>query len=106
MKVTLTKSAAEELNKKVGNQKEYLKIQYETNRLYSGSGIATLLFVSSKDDTEDVLFETSYRQSYWMEKSQMSHFDDDLTNDYSDSDNSFQLRSPQQIINGRMSFIM
>ena len=105
MKVTITKSAAEELNKKISNQKGYLKIQYETNRLYSGSGIATLLFVTSKDETEDVLFETSYRPVL-LEKSQMIQFDDDLTIDYSDSDNSFQLRSPQQIINGRMSFIM
>ena len=60
MKVTITKSAAEELNKKIGNQKGYIKIQYETNRLYSESGVATLLFVTSKDETEDVLFETSY----------------------------------------------
>ena len=105
MEVTITKSAAEELNKKIGNQKGYLKIQYETNRLYSGSGVATLLFVTSKDETEDVLFETFYRPVL-LEKSQMIQFDDDLTIDYSDSDNSFQLRSPQQIINGRMSFIM
>lgn len=105
MEVTITKSAAEELNKKIGDQKGYLKIQYETNRLYSGSGVFTLLYVSSIDETKDVLFETTYRPVL-LEKSQMIHFDDDLTIDYSDSDNSFQLRSPQQIINGRMSFIM
>jgi uncharacterized protein YqkB len=105
MKVTITKSAAEELNKKMGDQKGYLKIQYEMDGLACGSGVPTLLFVSSKDETEDVLFETSYRPVI-LEKSQMIHFDDDLAIDYSGSVNSFQLRSPQQILNGRMSFIM
>ncbi|MEH7239302.1 iron-sulfur cluster biosynthesis family protein [Bacillus sp. JJ1562] len=69
------------------------------------AGVPTLLFVSSKDETEDFLLETSYRPVI-MEKSQMINFDDDLTIDYSNSVNSFQLKSPQQFINGRMSFIM
>ena len=60
MKVTITESAAEELNKKIGNQKGYLKIQYVTDRAcLLGQVVATLLFVTSKDETEDVLFETS-----------------------------------------------
>src|SRR3954451_11268322 len=97
MKVNITKSAAEELNKKIGDQKGYLKIQYVTDRLAFGAGVPTLLFISSKDETEDILFETSDR-SVILEKSQMIYFNDDLTNDYSDSVNSFQLRSPQQFI--------
>ncbi|EKN70928.1 hypothetical protein BABA_03664 [Neobacillus bataviensis LMG 21833] len=105
MKVTITKSAAEVLNKKIGDQQGYLKIQYVTEGLACGSGIPTLLFISSKDETKDVLFETSFRPVI-VEKSQMINFDEDLTIDYSDSVNSFQLKSPQQIVNGRMSFIM
>ena len=105
MKLTITKSAAEELNKQIGDQKGFLKIQYVTDGLACGAGVPTLLFISSKDETEDVLFETSYRPVL-LEKSQMINFDDDLTIDYSDSVNSFQLKSPQQFINGRMSFIM
>ena len=58
MEVTITKSAAEELNKKIGDQKGYLKIQYVTEGLACGAGVPTLLFVSSRDETEDVLFET------------------------------------------------
>ncbi len=105
MKVTITKSAAEKLNKKIGDQKGYLKIQYVTDGLACGAGVPTLLFISSKDEIEDVLFETSYRPVI-LEKSQLLNFDDDLTIDYSDLVNSFQLKSPQQFINGRMSLIM
>lgn len=104
MKVTIKKSAEEELNKEIGDQKGYLKIQYETNRLFAGAGVPTLLFVPSKNEKEDVLFETSYLPVI-IEKSQMFLFDKDLMIDYSDSANCFQLRSQEEIINGRMTFI-
>ena len=105
MTVTITKSATEELNKKIGAQMGYLKIQYVTEGLACGAGVPTLLFVSSINETEDILFETNNRPVL-LGKSQLINFDDELKIDYSDSVNSFQLKSPQQIINGRMSFII
>ncbi|EEL17366.1 hypothetical protein bcere0016_20060 [Bacillus cereus 95/8201] len=103
--MTITKSATNELNKKIGDQKGYLKIQYVTEGLACGAGIPTLFFVSSIDETKDVLLET-HSLPVLLEKSELIYFDDELKIDYSDSVNSFQLKSPQQIINGRMSFIV
>ncbi|RDW15817.1 heme biosynthesis protein HemY [Oceanobacillus arenosus] len=105
MTVTITKSAAEELNKKIGDQKGYLKVKNVTEGLACGAGVPTLYFVPLIDETKDVVFETNNRPVY-MEKSELIFFDDELKIDYSDSVNSFQLKSPQQIINGRMSFII
>jgi uncharacterized protein YqkB len=105
MTVTITKSAVAELNKKIGNQKGYLKIQYVTEGLACGAGVPTLFFVSSTDETNEVLLETN-DLPVLLEKSELIFFDDELKIDFSDSSNSFQLKSPQQIINGRMSFII
>ena len=47
MTVTITKIAAEELNKKIGDQKGYLKIQNVTEGLACGAGVPTLfLFIN------------------------------------------------------------
>jgi uncharacterized protein YqkB len=53
-----------------------------------GAGVPTLLFVASIDEKADLIL-----------------FNDELKIDYSDSANSFQLKSPQQFVNGRMAFI-
>ena len=105
MTVTITNSATEELNKIIGDQKGYLKIQNVTEGLACGAGVPTLFFVLSIDETKDVLFETN-DLPVLLEKSELNFFDDELKIDYSDLMNSFQLKSPQQIINGRMSFII
>ncbi|MCM2534962.1 iron-sulfur cluster biosynthesis family protein [Neobacillus pocheonensis] len=105
MTVTITKNAAAKLNKIIGDQKGYLKIQNVTEGLACGAGVPTLFFVSSIDETKVVLFETN-NLPVVLEKSELIFFDDELKIDYSDSMNSFQLKSPQQIINGRMSFII
>ena len=104
MDITITERAIEELNKKIGEQPGYVKIQYVTEGLACGAGVPTLWFVSSKNDAEDILFDTNNRPVL-IEKTNLIYFDEELKIDYSDSVNSFQLKSPQQIINGRMSFI-
>ena len=48
MIMTITKSASEELNKKIGDQKGYLKIQYVTEGLACGAGVPTLFFIPSE----------------------------------------------------------
>lgn len=104
MNITMTDSAIAKLNTKIGEQKGYVKIQYVTDGLSCGAGVPTLWFISSKDDANDILFDTNDRPVL-LEKANLIYFDEELKIDYSDSVNSFQLISPQQIINGRMSFI-
>ena len=104
MNIMITDKAIEKLNNKIGEENGYLKIQYVTDGLACDTGVPTLWFVPSKDDANNVLFDTNDRPVL-IEKSNLMYFDEDLKIDYSDSVNSFQLTSPQQIINGRMSFI-
>jgi uncharacterized protein YqkB len=56
-------------------------------------------------DTDDISFETNDRTVY-MEKSKTVFFDEKMTIDFSKASNSFQLKSPQQILNGYMSFVV
>lgn len=105
MKIMITERAIEELNRKIGGQEGYLKIQYVTEGLSCNSGIPTLCLVPSINLEDDILFETN-DQPVLLEKAQMINFDEELKIDYSDSAHSFQLKSPQQILNGRMSLII
>lgn len=104
MSITITERASEELNKRIGERNGYLKLQTETKGLSCDSGVPTLYFVASIQETEDVLIETNDRPVL-LEKTE-HFFSDDLKIDYSDTVNSFQLKSPAQIINGRMTFII
>lgn len=104
MKITITEDALKELNNKIGGQNGYLKLQNVTDGLACDSGVPTLLFVSSIDEKADLLIETNNRPVL-MEKADLIFFDEELKIDYSDSANSFRLTSPQQIVNGVMSFV-
>lgn len=104
MNITITDNAKKELNKQAGDQQGFLKLRYETEDCGCAGGVPTLWFVDSVNDTEDLSFETNDRPVL-MEKSNLIFFDDELKIDYSISANSFQLKSPQQILNGRMSLI-
>lgn len=57
-------------------------------------------FTGEKDDDE-IAIETNDRPVY-VEKSKLVFFDEQMTIDFSDSMNSFQLKSPGQILNGHM----
>ncbi|GHI01430.1 hypothetical protein AM1BK_49720 [Neobacillus kokaensis] len=56
-------------------------------------------------DEDDIEVKTNDRTVY-VEKSKLVFFDEEMKIDFSGSTNSFQLKSPQQIINGRMNFVM
>ncbi len=99
MNITITEDAAKELKNKIGEHSGYLKIQNVMEGLACGAGVPTLLFVSSMDEKAEILIETNNRPVL-MEKSDLIYFDEELKIDYSDSANSFQLKSPQQIVNG------
>lgn len=105
MNITLTDRAIEEMNKKIGVQKGFLKIQYVTEGCACDSGVPTLWFVPTIDDQTDLLFETNDRPVV-IEKSTLIYFDEELKIDFSDTTRTFKLNSPQQIVNAQMSFLM
>ncbi|MBW3113412.1 MULTISPECIES: iron-sulfur cluster biosynthesis family protein [Bacillaceae] len=106
MKIELTNEAIRKIQDKIENEKGHLKLKYDTEGCGCVvSGIPTLWFVEHPADGEDIEVETN---SYpiLVEKSKMVFLDEELKIDFSQESNTFQLKSPGQIINGRMSFLM
>ncbi|AIM15523.1 MULTISPECIES: iron-sulfur cluster biosynthesis family protein [Neobacillus] len=105
MEITITKEAVQKLNEKINGRKGYLKLIYDTEGCGCAvSGVAALWFTGEVDNNEEAI-ETNDRTVY-IEKSKMVFFDEQMKIDFSPSTNSFQLKSPQQILNARMSLII
>ncbi|NRD80656.1 iron-sulfur cluster biosynthesis family protein [Bacillus sp. BRMEA1] len=105
MEITITAAAANKIAEKIGEQSGYLKLKYDTEGCGCAvDGVAALWFVSEVEDT-DIAIDTNNRTIY-LEKSKMVFFDEKMTIDFSTSLNRFQLKSPQQILNGQLSFII
>ncbi|MGD6966916.1 iron-sulfur cluster biosynthesis family protein [Rossellomorea vietnamensis] len=105
MNITITNEAQEVLKGKIGGQKGYLKIKYETEGCGCVmSGIPVLEYVTQKG-WDDIEISTQ-AMPVLVEKSKTVFYDKDLKIDFSSSANTFQLKSPSQILNGRMSFII
>lgn len=103
VEIKITEKAAHKINEKISGKQGYLKIKYDTEGCGCVvSGIAALWFVSELDE-DDVAVQTGGIAIY-IEKSKAVFFDDQMKIDFIDNANCFQLKSPNQIINGRMSF--
>ncbi|NMH68734.1 iron-sulfur cluster biosynthesis family protein [Bacillus sp. RO3] len=106
MKIQLTNEATKKIQDKIEGQSGHLKLKYDTEGCGCVvSGIPTLWFVHQPDEGDDMTIETN---SYpiLVEKSKMVFLDEELKIDFSSQSNTFQLKSPGQIINGRMNFRM
>ncbi|MEI5907091.1 iron-sulfur cluster biosynthesis family protein [Bacillus spongiae] len=105
MKITLTNVAQDKINEKIADQTGLLKLKYETEGCGCVvSGVPTLWLVDEKDEGEDVVIETN-QMPILVEKSKMVFLDENLTIDFSETSNTFMLKTPGQILNGRMGFI-
>ena len=105
MEITISAAAAEKLNEKINDREGYLKLKYDTEDCGCAvNGVIALWYVPEVD-TDDITIETNERNVY-MEKSKAVFFDEKMTIDFSKGTNSFQLKSPQQILNGYMSFVV
>jgi uncharacterized protein YqkB len=106
MKIQLTDAAAEKITEKISGKKGYLKLKYDIDGCGCVvSGIPTLWYVSEPDEIDDVTIETNHFPIL-VEKSKTVFLDEDLKIDFSTTSNTFQLKSPGQILNGRMNFIL
>lgn len=105
MEIIITAAAAEKLNEKINGREGYLKLKYDTEDCGCAvNGVIALWYVPEVD-TDDITIETNERNVY-MEKSKAVFFDEKMTIDFTKGTNSFQLKSPQQILNGYMSFVV
>jgi uncharacterized protein YqkB len=105
LEINITAEAAKKINERIEGQEGYLKLKYDTDGCGCAvNGVVALWFVPDLD-ADDIAIETNDRTVY-AEKSKMVFFDEQMKIDFSSSTNCFQLKSPQQILNGYMSLII
>ncbi|WML40452.1 iron-sulfur cluster biosynthesis family protein [Neobacillus sp. OS1-2] len=105
MEIIITEAAVEKINARTESREGYLKLKYDTDGCGCAvNGVVALWFVPETADDE-IAIETNDRTVY-LEKSKMVFFDEQMKIDFSRSTNSFQLKSPQQMLNGYMSLIV
>ncbi|MFF2448704.1 iron-sulfur cluster biosynthesis family protein [Neobacillus sp. NPDC058068] len=105
MEITITEAAAKKINERTKGQEGYLKLKYDTDGCGCAvNGVVALWFVPEVEEDE-IAIETNDKTVY-LEKSKMVFFDEQMKIDFSQTTNCFQLKSPQQILNGHMSLII
>lgn len=105
MNITITDEAQKVLKAKIADRPGYLKIKYDTEGCGCAvSGIPVLEYVEQKEHG-DIEIETE-AMPVLVEKSKQVFYDKNLKIDFSKSSNTFQLKSPGEILNGRMNFFI
>ncbi|WP_066060778.1 iron-sulfur cluster biosynthesis family protein [Neobacillus soli] len=105
MEIKITAAAIEKINEKTAGREGCLKLKYDTDDCGCAvNGVIVLWFVPEAE-SDEIAFETNDRTVY-LEKSKMVFFDEQMKIDFSKATNCFQLKSPQQILNGHMSLII
>lgn len=104
MEINITDRAIEKITEKKGEQEGYLKLKYDVEGCGCVmSGVTSLWLVDNLEE-DDRAIETVIGQIY-VEKSKEVFLNEQLIIDFSPSSNSFQLKSPNEYLNPRMSFI-
>ncbi|TDL34669.1 iron-sulfur cluster biosynthesis family protein [Jeotgalibacillus sp. S-D1] len=103
MQITITDAAAEKIREKIQNQHGYLKLKYDTEGTGCVMNGVPILWHVNEPVEGDIKIETN-QMPILVEKSKMVFYDKEIKIDYSNQSGMFQLKSPGQTINGRMSF--
>jgi uncharacterized protein YqkB len=103
MYIEWTERAAEKIASKIQGQKGYLQLKYDTDGCGCVvSGVTALWLVSELEEGTEKA-ETNGLPLY-VETSKMIFLDEVMKIDFVPEANSFQLKSPNQILNPRMSY--
>lgn len=104
MYIEWTGRATEKLADKIQQQDGYLQLKYDTEGCGCVvSGVTALWLVNELDEGNQKV-ETNGLPLY-VEKSKMIFLDEIMTIDFVTEANCFQLKSPNQILNPRMSYV-
>jgi uncharacterized protein YqkB len=104
MEIALTELAAEKLSERIAGKDGFIKLKYDIDGCGCVVSGVTALWLVNDLDEDDREIKTN-AGSIYAEKSKEVFLDDDLTIDFSVKANCFQLKSPNQYLNPRMSFI-
>jgi uncharacterized protein YqkB len=103
MKLKITEAAANKLNEKISGKQGYLKLKYDIDGCGCAvNGIAALWLESECHENESELSTSGI--PVYIEKSKEVFFDEEMTLDYKEASGCFQLKSPNEYLNPRMSY--
>ncbi|RSD27335.1 iron-sulfur cluster biosynthesis family protein [Mesobacillus subterraneus] len=103
MKLKITETATKKLQEKTAGKQGYIKLIYDIDGCGCAvNGVAALWLEKEYNDDENQM-ETGSIPIY-IQKSREVFFDDQMTLDYKESAGCFQLKSPNEYLNPRMSF--
>lgn len=104
MQMTITEAAEKKLNERIAGKPGYLKLVYDIEGCGCAvSGVPTLWLVDVVG-ADDIELKTATRSIY-MEKEKQIFFDETMSLDFHVNSNCFQLKSPGQYLNARMSLV-
>ncbi|WP_428909009.1 iron-sulfur cluster biosynthesis family protein [Niallia sp. Krafla_26] len=104
MEILITDRAQKEINERMSDKKGYIKLKYDTDECGCVMCGVSNLWLVSQLDSDDYEVKTN-QDSIYMEKSKDVFFDESLTIDFNEKSYCFVLKSPNQYLNPRMSFI-
>ena len=102
--ITFTTEAADQIKKKLAGRDMDLKLTYDVDGC-SLSGIPTLRLMNKQERGSDEILVKTNEMPITLEESNIILLDDELKIDFSEHNYAFQLASPNEILNGRMSLI-
>ncbi|WP_026582910.1 iron-sulfur cluster biosynthesis family protein [Bacillus sp. J33] len=103
MEITVTETAAEKLSERMAGKDGFLKLKYDIDGCGCVvSGVAALWLVGELDEGDREISTSA--GSIYVEKSKEVFLDENLKIDFLEKANCFQLKSPNQYLNPRMSF--
>jgi len=105
MEITITDEAVVKIEEKTEGKRGHLKLKYNTDGCGCAvNGVVELWFVPAIEN-DDIEIKTN-KWTVYIEKAKEVFYDEQMKIDFSKDGNCFQLISPQQILNGRMSLII
>jgi uncharacterized protein YqkB len=105
VEIAITTVAVEKINERTEGRAGYLKLKYDTDDCGCGVNGVFALWLVPEVYVDDIAIETN-NQTIYLEKSKMVFFDEKMKIDFSKTNNCFQLKSLQQILNGHMNLII
>jgi uncharacterized protein YqkB len=104
MQITISEVAGKKISEKTAGRDGYLKLVYDIEGCGCAvNGVPILWFVKEIEEYDEEI--KSNENSIYIDKSQQVFFDETMVIDFSVSTNCFQLKSPGQYINPRMSLV-
>jgi uncharacterized protein YqkB len=103
MNIEWTDEAIQKVSEKVDGKVGHITLKYDTDGCGCVVNGVTALSFADEFDVDNEKIDTNYLPVY-IEKSKMIFMDDKMKIDFLPDINSFQLKSPNGMLNPRMSF--